>query len=82
MQSIEKKIFEALKKTFTKSKIPKKINKLKIGDLSQWDSLGNFNLLLEIEKIFNCRIDTKSFNKIKSVKDIREFLKKSGNRSN
>ena len=41
--------------------------------------IGNFNLLLEIEKQFNCRIDTKSFNSIKSVKDIKEFLKKSGN---
>ena len=39
----------------------KKISKLKIGDFPQWDSLGNFNLLLEIEKQFSCRIDTKSF---------------------
>ena len=79
MKKKKKKIFESLKKIFPKSQIPKKISKLKIGDFPQWDSLGNFNLLLEIEKQFSCRIDTKSFNKIKSVKDIKEFLKKSGN---
>lgn len=79
MLKMDEKIFEALKKIFPKSKIPKNIIKLKIGDIKEWDSLGNFNLLLEIEKTFNCRIDTKSFNKIKSIKDIKEFLKKSGN---
>ena len=78
MPNINKKIHEALKKTFNKSKIKNNIDSLKIGDLKQWDSLGNFNLLLEVEKIFNCRIDTKSFNKIKSVKDIKKFLKNSG----
>ena len=79
MSKVNKHIATALKNTFSKSRIPKKINNLKIGDLKQWDSLGNFNLLLEIEKIFNCRFDTKTFNRIKSVKDIKEFLKKSGN---
>jgi len=75
---MNKKILEAIKKTFSNSKIPKNINGLKIGDLKQWDSLGNFNLLLEIEKIFGCRIDIKTFNKIKSIKDIKDFLKKRG----
>lgn len=79
MNKTNKKIENALKNTFSKSKMPKKIDNLKIGDLKQWDSLGNFNLLLEIEKIFNCRFDTKTFNQIKSVKDIKEHLKKSGN---
>ena len=78
MLKIDKKIYEALKKTFPKSKFSKNISKLKIGDIKEWDSLGNFNLLLEIEKIFGRRIGTKSFNKIKSVKDIKEFLIKSG----
>ena len=78
MKNNNKKIFEILKKIFSKSKIQKKIDKLKIGDIPQWDSLGNFNLLLEIEKEFGCRIDTKSFNKIKSVKDIKKFLKNNG----
>ena len=73
------KILTAIKNTFPNSKIPKNIDNLKMGDLKKWDSLGNFNLLLEIEKVFQCRIDTNSFNRIKSVKDIKNFLKKSGN---
>ena len=46
------KILKALKKTFRNSKIPKNFQKLKIGDLKEWDSLGNYYLILEIEKIF------------------------------
>jgi acyl carrier protein len=74
MKIIDKKILEALKKTFPKSKIPKKIDNLKIGDLKDWDSLGNFNLILEIEKIFDQRFSTKIFNQIKSIKDLKKFL--------
>ena len=74
MKKNNEKIFDAIKKTFSKSKIPKNIDKLKIGDIEEWDSLGNFNLLLEIEKVFKIRIDTKSFNNIKSVKDIKSYL--------
>ena len=32
--------------TFPDAKIPKNIEKLKVGDFDEWDSLGNFNLLL------------------------------------
>jgi len=80
MKNDEKKIILALKKTFTKSKIPKNISKLKLGDLKEWDSLGNFHLILEIEKVFNCRFETKVFSEIKSIKDIKENLKKNENR--
>ena len=61
MKKIENKIINALKKTFTKSKVPKKIDKLKIGELKGWDSLGHVNLLLEIEKVFKVKFDSKIF---------------------
>ena len=76
MSDIDNRIIKALKKTFTKSKIPKKINNLKLGDLKEWDSLGNFHLLLEIEKTFNCRFGLRVFSEIKSIKDIKKSLKK------
>ena len=75
MSNINKKIIKVLKTTFTKSKIPNKIDNLKLGDLKEWDSLGYFHLLLEIEKIFNCRFETKVFSEIKSIKDIKKNLK-------
>jgi|TARA_Y100000294_G_C8257762_1_gene217470 acyl carrier protein len=68
------KLKKVLKKTFTKSNIPKKIENLKLGDLEEWDSLGNFNLLLEVEKEFNYRFDTTKFSEMKSVKDIKKNL--------
>ena len=58
-KTVNNKIIYALKKTFTKSKIPKKIENLKIGDLKEWDSLGHVNLLLEIEKIFKLKFESK-----------------------
>ena len=76
MNNTNKKIIKVLKKTFSKSKIPYKIDNLKLGDLKEWDSLGNFYLLLEIEKVFNCRFETKVFSEIKSIQDIKKNLKK------
>ena len=52
----------ALKKVFPKSKIKKNIKDLKINSLKEWDSLGNFNLLLEIEKQFNFRFKNFDYN--------------------
>tara|TARA_B100000787_G_C16120897_1_gene262621 strand:+ start:561 stop:794 length:234 start_codon:yes stop_codon:yes gene_type:complete len=70
------KIIYALKKTFTKSKVPKKIENLKIGDLKEWDSLGHVNLLLEIEKIFKLKFKSKIFLSLDSIKKIKKHLPK------
>ena len=76
MKDQNNKIIQALKKTFPKSKIPKKIENLKIGDLKEWDSLGHVNLLLEIEKIFKFKFGTKIFLSLQSIKKIKENLPK------
>ena len=70
-----KKIEKVFKKVFPNSKIKKNITTLKIGSIQKWDSLGNLNLLLEIEKEFNIKFDTNTFSKIKSVKDIIREIK-------
>jgi len=69
------KIKKALKKTFPSSKINKNIINLKIGSLKKWDSLGNLNLILEIEKEFNLKFDSNTFSKIKSIQDILKEIK-------
>jgi acyl carrier protein len=74
MKTIDDNIIKALKKTFSNSKIPKNITNLKIGDIKEWDSLGNFHLILEIEKLFKCRFDTKAFNEIKSIKSLKKEI--------
>jgi acyl carrier protein len=74
MKNKNNKIIQALKKTFPKSKIPKEIENLKIGDLKGWDSLGHVNLLLEIEKIFKFKFGTKIFLSLQSIKKIKKNL--------
>ena len=69
------KIKKALKKAFPGSKIDKNIVNLKIGSLKKWDSLGNLNLILEIEKEFSLKFDSNTFSKIKSIQDILREIK-------
>ena len=67
-----KKVF---KKLFSESFKGKFIN-LKLGDIEKWDSLGNFNLLLEIEQTFKIRFDLIEIENLKSVPAILKVLKK------
>ena len=76
MNKTEEKLKKTLKKTFRVSKIPKDFKNLKMGDLKKWDSLGNYQLLLAIEKEFNTRFETAIFTEIKSIKEILRALKK------
>ncbi len=60
--------------TFTKSNIPENIDDLKIGDFEEWDSIGNFNLILAVEQKYKIQFDIENLDKIKSIKDIKKFL--------
>tara|TARA_B100000242_G_C42951188_1_gene441057 strand:+ start:523 stop:750 length:228 start_codon:yes stop_codon:yes gene_type:complete len=62
--------------TFTKSNIPENIDDLKMGDFEEWDSIGNFNLILAIEQKYKIQFDMENLDKIKSIKDIKKFLEK------
>ena len=42
----------------------------KIYDNEKWDSIGNFNLLLSIEKKFKIKFNPQEFNKLNSFMDI------------
>ena len=62
--------------TFTKSNIPENIDDLKMGDFEEWDSIGNFNLILAVEQKYKIQFDMENLDKIKSIKDIKKFLEK------
>lgn len=47
----------------------------KIYDHKQWDSLGNFNVLLRCEKYFNIKFNSKEFTEINSFKEIFNIVK-------
>jgi acyl carrier protein len=48
----------------------------KIYDNQKWDSIGNFNLLLAIEKKFKIKFNTQEFNKLNAFKDILKIVTK------
>ena len=41
-----------------------------MGDIKKWDSLGNYQLLLAVEKQFKIRFETSIFTELKSIKEI------------
>ena len=75
MKIDNKKIENIIKKIFKINKV-KNFNNLKIGSLKNWDSLRNFNHLLEIEKEFKIKFSNADFTSIKSIKELKKILKK------
>ena len=60
--------------TFSKSDIPENIDDLKMGDIDEWDSIGNFNLILAIEQKYGIRFNMEDLDNLKSVKEIKRLL--------
>lgn len=65
-----------LKKIFQKELKIKINQKSKIYDSEKWDSVGNFNLLLSIEKKFKINFNAQEFNTLNSYEDILKIVKK------
>ena len=59
---------------FTNSAIPRDCSRLGIGDLDEWDSLGNFNFLLAVEERYELRFDIEEMAELKSVQDVVNYL--------
>lgn len=76
MNNTTSELKKILKKVFTTAQIPSNIKNLKIYDIPEWDSLGNFNLLLEIEKHYKIRFSEVEISEITSIKKILEKLAK------
>jgi len=71
-----------LKKIF-KSELKINIKKNnKIYDHEKWDSIGNFSLLLSIEKKFSIKFSSLEFNKLNSFKEIQEIVTKKFKKKN
>ena len=56
-------------------KITVKLNS-KLLDYEEWDSIGNFNILLACEEKFNIKFTANEFSKLKSFKEILTVVKK------
>lgn len=67
---------EELKKIF-KKELNIKVNlSSKYLDFKEWDSIGNFNILLASEEKFKIKFSTNEFGKLNSFKEILDVIKK------
>jgi len=46
----------------------------KLNDLEEWDSLGNFNLILAVEQKFGVRFDIEDMENLTSIEKIQQTL--------
>ena len=60
--------------TFKNSSIPADIDDLKMGDFNEWDSLGNFNLIMAVERIYQLHFDIECIEKMTSVSQIKKEI--------
>ena len=75
MKSIERSDFrEILNAAFPSADIPEICSDLKSGDIPEWDSLGNFNLLLAVEEYYEVRFTMDQMAELKSVEQIYNAL--------
>jgi len=65
---------DVLIRTFKNSLIPKDIQDLKMGDFDEWDSLGNFNLILALESEFQIQFDMDDLEKLTSISEIQKAI--------
>ena len=58
---------DILIKTFNNSVIPEEIKDLKMGDIDEWDSLGNFNLILAVETQYEIQFNMDELENLTSI---------------
>ena len=72
---MEEKILEVLKNTFELDAVDKTCSQTTCG---AWDSLGQLNLVAELEEVFNVSIEPEDIGIMKSFDDIVYVLRKNG----
>lgn len=65
---------EILIQTFKNSTIPEEIKDLKMGDFDEWDSLGNFNLILAVEAQYEIQFDMEELEELTSIASIKRAI--------
>jgi len=67
MKEIIMDLRDILIKTFNNSVIPEEIKDLKMGDIDEWDSLGNFNLILAVETQYEIQFNMDELENLTSI---------------
>lgn len=68
------KLRDILIQTFKNSTIPEDIKDLKMGDFDEWDSLGNFNLILAIETQYKIQFDMDQLENLTSIATLKKAI--------
>ena len=55
---------------------PKNFLDLQMGDIEEWDSLANMNLLMELESIYNIRFTIDEMAQLNSISNIIKTMSK------
>ncbi|MBV1776290.1 acyl carrier protein [Burkholderiaceae bacterium DAT-1] len=71
-------LLEVIRDTFPDASFNSDDSALGLGSFSQWDSLGNFNLLLQIEEAAGIRLSSEEISETKTLAGIIACLKRHG----
>lgn len=80
---IRDRLLDVLKRQFNlsdPSDLGMSFDDLRMGVFEEWDSLGNLNLLLEIENEFSVRFSTEELSSMQSLPEIEACLIKRENK--
>ncbi len=72
---MEEKILEVLKETFELESVDKSCSQ---ANCKAWDSMGQLNLVAELEEVFNVSLEPEEIGEMKSFYDIVRILKTKG----
>ena len=70
MSNLDTKIQDIVRKTFNLPDSKDVPQDFKLGDIKEWDSLGNFRLLLALEQEFDIRFQLDEMASLSSVSGI------------
>ena len=74
MNEIEIKVKQVFAETFPTCSLESYSKDLGVGDLSAWDSLGNFNFLMALEANFSVRFDIDQMSSLKNIHTIVDTI--------
>lgn len=69
---MEEKVLEILKEVFELETVDQTCSQ---DNCDKWDSMGQLNLVAELEDVFDISLEPEEIGKIKSYKDIIELFK-------
>jgi acyl carrier protein len=69
-EDTNEKLREVIAMAFPNSLIPENIMELEYGAIEEWDSLGNFALLMLVEQKFGLEFTMNELSELKSIKQI------------